>query len=248
MMQRKLFTLIELLVVIAIIAILASMLLPALNKARDRAKTISCTSNMKTIGLGFARYTSDYNDYLPVNAYVDLADGGNNYAWNNLIGPYCGYNTKGWKNLLPSNDEIFARKGPFHCPALNPGEGKDNKPGTGTYIWPFHDGGSEQGICTRQAFGSSTFREVKVNEITYPSKRGNAGDSDDTYLTIDKTADPNNTNFGFSFETTSTTTYRRGDPFRHGGSTMNILFYDGHAATRNCQDAYIYFWSPREAR
>ena len=67
-------------------------------------------------------------------------------------------------------------------------------------------------------------------------------------LTIDKTADPNNTNFGFIFETTSTTTYRRGDPFRHGGSTMNILFYDGHAATRNCQDAYIYFWNPREAR
>lgn len=248
MMQRKLFTLIELLVVIAIIAILASMLLPALNKARDRAKTISCTSNMKTIGLGFARYTSDYNDYIPANAYVNSADWHNNYAWNNLIGPYCGYNTKGWKNLLPSNDEIFSRKGPFHCPALNPGEGNGNKPGTGTYIWPFHDGNDSRGICIRQATESSEFREIKITEIKYPSKRGNAGDSDETYLSIGKTVDPNNTNFGFSFETTSTAIYRRGDPFRHGGNTMNILFYDGHAATRNAQIAYICFWKPQEAR
>ncbi len=248
MMQRKFFTLIELLVVIAIIAILAAMLLPALNKARDRAKTISCISNMKTIGMGYARYASDHNDYLPVNAYVDSANSSNNYAWNNLIGPYCGYSTKGWKNLLPSNDEIFTRKGVFHCPALNPGEGKDNKPGTGTYIWPFHDGNESKGICLRQAFGSSEFREIKITEIKYPSKRGNAGDSDDTYLTIDNTVNPNNGNFGFSTQTSGSTVYRCGDPFRHGGSTMNILFYDGHTATRNAQVAYICFWKPQEAK
>ncbi len=65
-MKGKRFTLIELLVVIAIIAILAAMLLPALNKARQTAQGSKCISNLKQFGTGFTMYAGDSDDYLPI--------------------------------------------------------------------------------------------------------------------------------------------------------------------------------------
>ncbi|MCW3095571.1 MAG: prepilin-type N-terminal cleavage/methylation domain [Chthonomonadaceae bacterium] len=112
--HQRAFTLIELLVVIAIIAILATILFPVFAQAREKARTASCSSYMRQLGLGFRMYTQDYDERYPFGGWLPNNTG--TWEWQNTIAPYV-------KN-----------KGIYYCPS----SGDDNEDPKDPTAWSWN--------------------------------------------------------------------------------------------------------------
>lgn len=142
--KSRTFTLIELLVVIAIIAILAAILLPALQSARERGKGAACINNLKQIGSAFNMYSDENDDWvLPA---CQPAASANERIWFRRLAGYKNANGKGYGLILktdPGNSDRFETTGSFVCPSE--GVGFDRFGHTHYAINPCFSGGFESG-------------------------------------------------------------------------------------------------------
>ena len=237
--RRKGFTLIELLVVIAIIAILAAILFPVFAKAREKARQITCASNLKQIGIALLAYSQDYDEILP-NSW--MVTPGNSY-------PPSGTSAGAWKWMDEAYPYIKST-GVFHCP-----DDAGQNGGSGQYI-PFNQlSGSDASHYGSYGMNSSYWAQnpavntgpgngpgVILQQLNNPETTIWVSDGSDSYQVdwpgggTDQA--PLSTYNGFSQIGTTNSLSDGASVFRHGGPDIcNFLFCDGHVKAMNSGQA-----------
>lgn len=179
MTYRNKFTLVELLVVIAIIAILASILLPSLNKAKEVAKRSQCANNLKQIGLAMASYASDYDDYVPSWEYQDSMQytypNGWNHAPNSNMGSLVLLGHEGYVQTFSGPGTTAQNERPATtCPVFYPKVPKEDNWGGGSYAnTVYMQGGSYafNSHLSETISGSNGTKMIKFGNVKRLSER-----------------------------------------------------------------------------
>ena len=219
MNRGKFFTLIELLVVIAIIAILAAMLLPALNQARSRAKSIQCVNNLKQISTYLALYSGDNNDFILL---------GEEEAWMPIL--WRGYARPGDAALTDAEINNLApfEGTPFRCPA-----------NTYTHSSRFSYGINRQLNLLNPADRASAVEQRKLTFFRKPGQTMQVTDNGSYNGTINRIAQRggmaallNDRGVVESQSGLLPTLKREDRQYRHGGgSFLNLGWLDGHVSS-----------------
>lgn len=207
--KRKLFTLVELLIVIAIIAILASLLLPALKKASDSGKEAFCKGNLRQNHLNLMSYTVDFNDYMPISIVVSSSS-----AWKNFVD--LGY---------VRNTNIF------DCPSdATRTPSSTTYPGNGHYYnYPWHKGNNQAYIWW---FYCMYYTSTEV-WIKTPLKVSSLKTPTLDIAALDGETQNHSTPFYYAVASSYTNDYSTFEDWDRHNNGSNHIFIDGSAKKLN---------------
>jgi len=275
MRKQRAFTLVELLVVIGIIALLISILLPALSSARRNANSVKCLSNLRQIGAAFFLYAAESKGYWPVavqEAGDDIYHAAEEHRWPDLIAPFVS-STQQFK--YSNLEEIRANSVIWGCPewvrTFEHGTGLGDKVRVGygmNFLCAYYDGDKTIAYLYNNGAdpnprSDARMAYTKQTQWTKAAERGLIADSITHVLDIGDSINSSSPMFPFDYNMNSTGGIPAGclyvDVTRHlkPGVTKaqaykqkgaNMLFCDGHAVPVSPREAWNAIHNPGSDR